>query len=82
MSAASGATRPAQELGEHNDLYDQLSRLQAYEVLATTRRRTVALGRAQQNARGTEHLIVTALMLATTAVAVFDLYLLGTGLAH
>lgn len=57
---------------------ERLVQLASYEAAAAARRR----GSGAAQGRRISNTVVLVLMVATSAVSLFDLYLLGTGVPH
>ena len=73
---------PATSASEQEALSGRFSGLAKYEAWAANRPSPAALAGARRAKKRASDLIVLALMLATTLVALLDLYLLGSGLPH
>jgi hypothetical protein len=71
--------RPTRSEEEYEEIFGSSLRLAEYEAAASRRR---ALYRASQLTNRASNVIVMGLMLATSGVALFDLYLLGTAFPH
>jgi hypothetical protein len=74
--------KAARRAGERDNSSEHLLSLGSYQALAATRHHGAPLGVGRRPDKRASNSIVMALMLATTGVAFFDLYLLGTGLPH